>query len=86
MPHKKLNRDIILYNINDAREELDRIAARIGAGKMTEPEFQIAMQHAFHHMNFAWNARHWPMRRYENLTQDDFDRAGSFPSDLAFED
>jgi hypothetical protein len=83
----KLNRAIILSNIQEAREQLQKIEARIAANEPLKPvQFQVAMQHAFHHLNFAWNARHWPMKRYENLTKDDFDSAGSFPTDLAFDD
>ena len=83
----KLNRAIILSNIQEAREELQKIEAMLASDEPLKPvQFQIAMQHAFHHLNFAWNARHWPMKRYENLSKADFDLAGSSPTDLAFDD
>jgi hypothetical protein len=83
----KLNRKIILYNIQDAREELQRIEAMLSAKSPPgEGTFQVAMQHAFHHLNFAWNIRHWPSERYANLSDRDFKTAGEFPTDLAFDD
>jgi hypothetical protein len=83
----KLNRAIILSNIQEAREELQKIEAMLLSEEPLKLiHFQVAMQHAFHHLSFAWNVRQWPMKRYENLSKADFDLAGSFPTDLAFED
>jgi hypothetical protein len=83
----RLNRKVILHNVADAREELQRIEAMLAADERLEPiNLQVAMQHAFHHLCFAWNARHWPNKRYSNLSRADFESAGSFPTDLAFED
>jgi len=83
----EINWSIVASNIADAREELESIEALVAAG--TPPgdvEFQVAMQHAFHHLNFAWNVRHQSLDRYANLTKEEFDRWGRFPSDLDFGD
>jgi hypothetical protein len=81
----RLNWDIIGPNIADAREELQRIEACIQSGKrMSEVEFQILMQHIYHHLNFAWNARHWTTKRYAQLTGKDFKVGGRLPEDLEF--
>jgi hypothetical protein len=83
----KLNWDIIAVNIADAREQMEAIEARIKAGNPPKPvEFQIMMQHVFHHLNFAWNARHWSSRRYGRLTEEDFQAGGKLPTDLEFAD
>ena len=83
----RLNRDIILHNIAEAREELQNIEKMLNSDQRLDPiTFQVAMQHAFHHLNFAWNIRHWPTRRYANLSHADFEQAGSFPDDLQFDD
>ena len=79
--------DIVSLNICEAREELERIESLIAAGTPPDEEdFQICMQHAFHHLNVAWNARHESIDRYANLSQDDYERWGQFPHDLAFGD
>src|SRR5947208_3430788 len=51
---KKLNWEIIMYNITDAREQLQNIEEKIKNGmKISEPEFEIMLEHAYHHLNFA---------------------------------
>jgi hypothetical protein len=83
----KLNWRIIGPEITEAREQLEAIEGRIKSGKPPNSvEFQIMIQHAYHHLNFAWNARHWPLRRYAHLTDDDFHAGGELPADLDFED
>ncbi len=83
----RLNRKIILHNISEAREELQQIEKMLSSSERLEPiHFQVAMQHAFHHLNFAWNIRHWPTKRYGSLSRTDFEEAGTFPKDLQFED
>jgi hypothetical protein len=83
----RFNKDAVLQNISEALEELERIETILKAAKtVNQIEFQINMQHAFHHLNFAWNARHWTKRRYASFSRADFESAGSFPTDLAFSD
>ena len=79
----KLNRDIILSNLAEAREEIEAIEAELRSKQSIDPiHFRIWMQHAFHHLNFAWNIRHWPTKRYTSLSKEDFQAAGKFPTDL----
>jgi hypothetical protein len=72
----------IRYDLADCAEELQKLISHIDDRTLEESEFQIGMQHAFHHLNFAWNARHWPLKRYRMCTQRDFNQAGRFPRDL----
>ena len=83
----KLNYDIIRSNISEAREELQKIESRIARNQsLDETDFQIAMQHAFHHLCFAWNIRHVATRRYAKLSTAEFEKWGQYPKDLQFED
>ena len=83
----RLNWETILNNITDAREQLQEIEERIRAGeRISAVEYQIIMQHAYHHLNFAWNARYWTTKRYASLSQEDFVAGGKFPTDLEFAD
>jgi len=80
---KGLNWTIILYNIREAREQLEEIEARVKTGeKVDEIEFQIMIEHAYHHLNFAWNVRHASTRKYANLTDEDFDLWSKFPKEI----
>jgi hypothetical protein len=80
---KGLNWTIILYNITEAREQLQEIESRVAHGeKMNEFEFQIMLEHAYHHLNFAWNIRHAPTKKYANLTNEDFNLWSKYPKEL----
>lgn len=80
---RKLNPDIIRYNVSEAREELERIEALIGAGgKLSEAELSVMFEHAYHHLNFAWNARRTSNKQHRNLKDEDFNAWGKFPTDI----
>jgi len=54
----KLNRDIIRSNIEEAREELQKIEATLARDEPIDPVwFQVSMQHAFHHLIRAVDMR-----------------------------
>jgi hypothetical protein len=79
----RLNRKLILYNVSEAREELERIEALAkGDEKLVEEHLAVMFEHAYHHLNCAWNARRVPMSRYRHLTNEDFNAWGQFPTDL----
>jgi hypothetical protein len=80
---KRLNWKIIKSNISEAREELQKVESLIESGDLPdEGELQIMVEHAYHHINFAWNARKMSTRRYANLADTDFNSFGKFPEDL----
>jgi hypothetical protein len=80
---RKLNWEIVLSNLAEAREQLEEIELRVKAGNPpAEREFQIMLEHAYHHLNFAWNARRVTTERYSRLTEDEFNRWSKFPKEL----
>ena len=80
---KSLNREVILSNVAEAREELEKIEALVrSGGGLSEGELWVMFGHAFHHLNFAWNARRVADGDYRNLTNKDFNEWGSFPTDI----
>ena len=79
----KLNWEIILSNVAEAREQLEQIETRARDGrKPAEGELQVMLEHAYHHLNFAWNVRHVSTRRYSNLSDDEFNQWGKYPKEL----
>ena len=79
----KLNWRIIASNIAEAREQLQAIEQRVEAGELpNEAELEIAIRHAYHHLNCAWNVRHTSTKRYASLSDDDFREWGRFPQGL----
>lgn len=80
---RRLNRRVILSNVSEAREELERIEALVrGGGKLSEGELSLMFEHAYHHLNYAWNARRTSDGQHRNLKDEDFNAWGRFPTDL----
>jgi hypothetical protein len=44
-----------------------------------EGAFKVQLQHAYHHLNFAWNIRRVRTRHYRNMTDKNFNRWSKFP-------
>ena len=80
---RKLTWEIILSNLTEAREQLEKIEVRVKTGEPpAEGEFQVMLEHAYHHLNVAWNARRVSTKRYSQLTEAEFKRWGEFPKEL----
>ena len=73
----------IAYDLEDALEELKRLTKSISSGnRPDEVEIQIAMQHIYHHLNFAWNTRYESIQNYADIMDEKFVQLGKFPQDL----
>jgi hypothetical protein len=79
---KKLNLEIIRSNLAEAIEQLVKTERKAASGVLTEEEFQIDLQHAYHHINFSWNIRRVATAEYASLTQEQFHKWGSYPSEI----
>jgi len=78
----RLNWEIVKWNIIEAREQLEEIEQKIANGEISEGRFEVMVTHAFHHLNFAWNARRASMKRYSKMSEEDFNAWGGIPSDI----
>jgi hypothetical protein len=78
----KLNLEFILYSLKDVRETLDEIIDLAEAATLDEIDFRIKMEHAYHHLHFAWNIRHVGAKRSSECVADDFNRWSKFPEEL----
>lgn len=79
----KLNWQIILSNIIEAREQLQEIERLVEDG--TQPskgEFQVMLEHCFHHLSFAWNVRKVSIEKYANLSDKDFNKWSKIPKEI----
>ena len=78
-----MNREWVLFHLREAHGE---IAKTIGEIEDTPDygygEFWVAMQHLYHHLNTAWNAREASVEQVEHLTDNDFKRWSRYPTDL----
>ncbi len=80
---RKMNWKIIESNVREAREELESLEKLIAdKKKRNEIELQISLQHAYHHLNFAWHIRRKPTKKYGNCSNRDFKAWGQFPQNF----
>jgi tRNA(Ile2) C34 agmatinyltransferase TiaS len=76
----KLNWEIILSNIQEAKEELEKLENDIASSeKPDEVELELSLKHTYHHLNFAWNIRNLETEKYKNLTDTEFKKWSEFP-------
>lgn len=81
-----MNNKIISSNIEEALEELENIKNEFQVNSLNEVNFQIKLQHVYHHLNIAWNLRNVKTAHYREMSDDDFKTWSSYPKDIGFED
>ena len=82
---KRINWKMVLSNVAEAREELERLEGMIkGKGPLprSEPVLEVSLSHAYFHLNWAWGSRTWPMSKHRTFTNAEWHRAGRFPRDI----
>ena len=73
----RMNWKIIGSNIQEAREQLEEIERLISSKKYpSEGELQVMVEHAYHHLNFAWNTRRVATKQYKRLSDEEFKSIG----------
>jgi hypothetical protein len=74
-----IQRAYILDNIADAREELEAIEKALANPDYGEFDFRGDLSHAYHHLNFAWNARNASDEELTNLSDSNDAKWSKFP-------
>ena len=75
-----MNKDFILFNLTEAKEELDRIIQEFETqDEYSYGEFVVHITHLYHHINTAWNARDASSKETEKCSQADFECWRQFP-------
>ena len=74
------NKDLIKSNIEEAKEQLEEIISDLEKDpEYSETEFQISLEHAYHHLNYAWNIRNIEEIRAGECSQKDYKEWSKFP-------
>jgi hypothetical protein len=82
-----MNRDYILFHLREGLEELERTVRELEQDQEYEQsEFMVAMEHLYHHLNTAWNARGSSPEAAHECSEADFHRWRQFPSDMSLDD
>ena len=78
-----MNKEHVLFHLKEAAEELNRTISELEENAdYGEAEHWVAMQHLYHHLNTAWNARAVDAARIAKASDSDFNAWGSYPKDL----
>jgi hypothetical protein len=79
---RPFNREIIRSNLAEAIEQLQKLERKAADGELGEEELQVGLQHAYHHVNFAWNVRRISTSEYSKLTQSQFESWDRYPTEI----
>lgn len=74
-----IQREFMIGNLADAVEELQRIQKALEDPEYCEFEFRLDLAHAYHHVNFAWNARSASDDSLLHLSDSNFTAWSRFP-------
>lgn len=78
-----MNAAFILSNLKEAVEELQGLIAEFETSPdLSFHEYHVAMAHAYHHLNTAWNARYITREEWAKPSEEDFKRWEQQPTDL----
>ena len=78
-----MNKKYIMYNLKEALTELNNMIYDIEKNDGYEiGNLAVAMEHLYHHVNTAWNARNSTDDESTICSQSDFDKWRQFPSDI----
>ena len=74
------NKHLIASNIEQAKAELEAILADLAKDDAySEVKLKIALEHAYHHLNFAWHIRDVDQERAVQCSPDDFAEWSKYP-------
>ena len=78
-----MQKDYILFHLNEAKEALDEIINDLKSNSEYDtPEFEVDIQHLYHHINTAWNSKFASNKEIEECSGEDFNKWRDFPTDI----
>lgn len=79
---RPFNRQLVQSNIAEAIEELQKLEREAADGTLEEGRLYVGLQHAYHHLNFAWHIRRISTSEYMKLTDAKFNEWGAYPTEI----
>ena len=77
-----MNKEWVAVHIQESLEELQRTLAELPSAEFGSAEFAVAMAHAYHHLNTAWNSRDADPRTISQAGDVEFYSWRAMPTDL----
>ena len=80
-----MNREVVLFHMGEAAEELGRIIARLAQGGDYDSTALAAdMGHLYHHLNTGWNGRYQSSKDFSRCSEKSFEKLRRFPKSSEF--
>ena len=76
-----MNRKFITYNFQEIQEEVELVLRQMKSGDSHESYYK-SVQHIYHHLNIAWNARVEGQDTVFDLDDPRMDSWKEFPTDI----
>jgi len=71
---------LLVQELDDLRGHIESLARQMATdGQIDNEDFEIQVGHAYAHLNRVWNRRNCPQ---SEISDDEWDAASAFPSDL----
>ena len=74
-----IQREIIIANIAEARGQLEAIEKSLQDPEYEDIEFKLDLEHAYHHLNYAWNVRNATDAELTEHSQTNYQKWSRFP-------
>jgi hypothetical protein len=79
----KMNKDYMLWNLKEANEQLNKIVKQLETNNDYDyGECIVDMQHLYHHLNRAWNAKESTKEEPDECSETNFEKWRQFPDDI----
>lgn len=83
MEPNDLNRTYVLYNLEEAHEEIGLIMRDLKRDPAySEEQLERALRHVVHHVNIAWSARRARAAAIHEATDDELTQRSRYPTDV----
>ena len=80
-----MNKKYILYNLKEAIEQLTSTINDLETDKDYDfGNFKPDMEHLYHHINTAWNAKYSTDKESKECTESNYNKWRQFPNDNDF--
>lgn len=80
-----MNKDAVIFHLKEGLEELEKTLRHLESNNdYSKTDLEMGMGHLYHHLNTAWNGRNQPDEKFNNCTEEDFERYRKFPKEDEF--
>jgi len=70
------------FHLKEALEQLQETISSIENAEFDETDLQLDMEHLYHHLNTAWNARNASEKETDECSESNFEKWRQFPTDI----